>query len=143
MSDESGIGQKVKIAVAVLAFVGAGVLAWWNLREDKTVRVSKERQFICAKTGKVYDYTIQLGDTIPYWSPYSKAHTGYQAEMCYWAKDADGKWIAKLDPTPVLLKGIFEKDAETFCPDCGRKVVGHNPMPPEELMQAARQAAGQ
>ncbi len=71
----------------------------------------------------------------------SDAYTGYQAELCYWAKDANGEWIAKLEPTPVLLKSIFEPGAETVCPDCGHEVVGHNPPPPQELMQAALQAA--
>lgn len=143
MSDESGTRQKVLTGVAVVAFLGAVGLAWWNLREDQAVRYSSERLFICAKTGKVYEYKIKEGDRIPYPSPYSDAHTGYQAELCFWAKDANGEWIAKLEPTPVLLKSIFEPDVETTCPDCGHKVVGHNPRPPEELMQAARQAAGQ
>ena len=42
-----------------------------------------------------------------------------------WTKD--GK--IKQDPTPVLLNEYAGKPGPTFCPDCGRRVVAHNPPP--------------
>jgi hypothetical protein len=47
----------------------------------------------------------------------------YIAELCYWTKD--GK--PKSSPTPVLLNESLGKKEPTFCPDCGRLVVGRNP----------------
>lgn len=135
--------QKVLVGIAALAFIIAGVVAWLNLRESDAVRHSWKRPYICAKTGKPFEHTVQAGEIEPVYSPHSKANTGYHAELCFWTKDANGEWKAKLDPTPVLLKSLFEPDAETFCPDCGHEVVGHNPRPPQELMDAAKREAGQ
>ena len=55
----------------------------------------------------------------------SGGNTGYPSEKCYWTKD--GK--IKTEPTYVLLN-IYKNSSEpTFCPDCGRLVVSHNPAP--------------
>ncbi|MCB9852289.1 MAG: hypothetical protein H6819_04275 [Phycisphaerales bacterium] len=135
--------QKVLIGIAATAFIISGVLIWRNFRDTEPVRRSRERIFICAKTGKPFEHTIQIGESEPIYSPHSKANTGYHAELCFWTKDENGEWKAKLDPTPVLLKSLFDPDAETVCPDCGHDVVGHNPRPPQELMDAAKRAAGQ
>ena len=47
-------------------------------------------------------------------------------------------WKAKLEPTYVLLNKYIGKPGPTICPDCGREVKGHNPLPPPELMEEAR-----
>jgi len=59
---------------------------------------------------------------MPVLAPSGK-NTGYEAELCYWTKD--GK--PKETPTPVLLNIYKGIKGPTFCPDCGRLVVGHNP----------------
>ncbi len=82
------------------------------------------RIFIDAETGKPFRHELKLGDTIPLKAPSGK-ESGYQAELCYWT--GDGK--IKTDPTPVLLNELVGKPGPTFCPDCKRLVVPHNPMP--------------
>jgi len=83
--------------------------------------------FICSETGKTFLHENQEGDTIPLYSPFSKKNTAYIAERCYW--NADG--TIKEKPTYVLILSFVEghENENTFCPDCGRLVVGHNPRP--------------
>lgn len=143
MSEESGSRQTILAGIAGVAFLVAVIIFWRSFQDAEPVRFSKNRTFMCAKTGKAYEYTIKIGDKAPFYCSASGANTGYRAELCYWTKDENGEWKAKLDPTPVLLRSIFEPGAETVCPDCGHDVVGHNPQPPPEMMEAARLAAGQ
>lgn len=142
MSNGTGTREKVLFGVAVVAFVAAGVIVWMNSKESPSVRNSRQRMYICAKTGKAFEHNIEAGEIEPVYSPYSKANTGYHAEKCYWTKDANGDWAAKTEPTYVLLNSLFEPGAETKCPDCGHEVVNHNPDPPRDLMEAARNTAG-
>lgn len=88
-----------------------------------------------AETGKVFEgYRIKDGDTWPWPHPSTKNRTLYPTETCYWTSDGG----AKLEPTYVILNSIVGKEGPTICPDCGREVVAHNPMPsPELLMKAA------
>lgn len=51
---------------------------------------------------------------------------GYIAEYCWWTKD--GK-VNEDKPTYVLLNEYVNRPGPTFCPDCGRLVVAHNPSP--------------
>jgi hypothetical protein len=88
---------------------------------------ANERLFICAKTGKTFEYTLKFGDPIPVKSPHSGEDTGYPADLCYWTREG----AIKKDPTPVLVKSRMGDRAPTFCPDCGRLVVVHNPKPNE------------
>lgn len=139
-----GRGQKIKLIVAGGIFLLAGIWAWAQLSGKSPYAISAERAYICAVTGKAFEYTVKRGDHEPVMSPYTHRRTGYAAEKCYWTKDAEGNWKAKLEPTFVLLKSKLDPNTteETHCPDCGRLVVGHNPMPPQELMDAARAEAG-
>lgn len=105
---------------------------------------TRDRLFMCSETEKSFHFTVDKGVTIPVHSPYSGKDTGYPAELCYWTKD--GK--PKTDPTPVLLNSYKNVAGPTFCPDCGRLVVGHNPVPddnsktpPTRQEYEARQAA--
>lgn len=86
---------------------------------------SRRRPFVCAETGKGFYADIDVGTPIPVMSPYSHKNTGYPAELCYWT--ADGK--VKKEPTLVLINEWLGKNEPTFCPDCGRLVVGRNPGP--------------
>ena len=80
--------------------------------------------YIDANTGKAFDHILEKGERVPIQTP-SGEKAGYPAEPCYWTKD--GK--AKTEPTWVLLNVYSKKPGPTFCPDCGRLVVGHNPPP--------------
>ncbi len=141
MSDGQETRQKVLGGIAFVAILAAAVIFWKSVQDSDPVRRSKVRNYICAKTGKAFDHTVEIGEIVPVYSPHSGANTGYHAELCYWTRDGDGGWKAKLDPTPVLLNSIFEPDADTVCPDCGHEVVGHNPRPPKDMMDTADPAA--
>jgi hypothetical protein len=80
--------------------------------------------YIDTATGKPFKHHNEIGESPPILAP-SGGHTGLKAEACYWK--ADG--TAKTDPTWVLLNEQVGKKGPTFCPDCGRLVVGHNPQP--------------
>lgn len=117
-------------AAAGFALIGAicvGVMVFRSFIADASVSSANTRWFVCAETLKAYKVDLGSVDTIPAPSPYSGKNTGYPAELCYW--NADG--TAKTEPTPVLLNANKNDPAPTFCPDCGRLVVGRNPMPGE------------
>jgi len=111
----------------VLVLIGLGVLIWaikGNFGESDAASLSADRIFIDSSTMKPFNHTLKEGEALPCKAP-SGGNTGYQAELCYWTKD--GK--TKDQPTPVLLNEAVGKPGPTFCPDCGRLVVGHNPAP--------------
>lgn len=120
------------------------MLTW--LFSSTDADTSGNRVFICAETGKSYRHTIATGETMPIYSPFTKRNTGWAAEACYWERDPDkpGQHRAKLEPSYVLLNQFKDPNdkSKTLCPDCGHEVVGHNPMPPRELRDAARQRKG-
>ena len=80
---------------------------------------------IDSENGKTFPHVNKAGDTFPLLSPYSGKNTGYIAEPCYWTASGG----TKTQPTWVLLNQAIGKPGPTFCPDCGRLVVGHNPPP--------------
>jgi hypothetical protein len=112
-------GLGVAIVGAVVYFIFAG-------GHSAAGEESRMRWFVCAETKKPFQKEIDIGMAIPVMSPFSGKATGYPAELCFWTKD--GK--PKDKPTYVLLNKYLGDQSPTFCPDCGRLVVGHNP-PPE------------
>jgi hypothetical protein len=108
----------VFVATAVMALRGA-------LGDDAATAASRDRMYICAKTGKPFRHEVKLGDRTPVPSPHSGENTGYPAELCFWTADGG----TKTDPTPVLLNEYAGKAGPTYCPDCGRLVTGLNPPP--------------
>jgi hypothetical protein len=90
---------------------------------------SRNRWFVCAQTRKSFKARLEVGMSVPVMSPFSHKATGYPAELCYWKKDG----TPKREPTPVLLNRLADPNdnSPTFCPDCGRLVVAHNPPPAE------------
>ena len=116
---------KVCLGVVILA---AGVFCFYQIRNifgaSQGAVHANDRIFVCSETGKGFHVKLTESLTIPVHSPYSGKNTGYPAELCYWT--ADGK--PKSDPTPVLMNSYIGKTGPTFCPECGRLVVGHNPM---------------
>ena len=98
-----------------------------NTASAEAEDLSRYRWFVDSTTGKPFKYELKIGTPVPVPAP-SGGNTGYPAELCYWTKD--GK--IKDQPTPVLLNELIGKPGSTFCPDCGRLVVGHNPAPNPE-----------
>src|SRR5262245_34045270 len=124
---QSPKGRVVVLCLLILVVALAGWQVWNYLGPSDAVKLSRERAFICSETGKAFNYELREGVRIPVKSPYSGKETGYPAELCYWTKEGQ---IAK-DSTPVLLNNWVGKSGPTFCPVCGRLVVGHNPRPVE------------
>jgi hypothetical protein len=117
-------GQIVGI-VGSLGLIVLMVFVVKNTFTSAAEAASTDRVFICAETGKPFKHSIEIGDRNPIESPYSGKRSGYPAELCFWT--ADGK--TKKEPTYVLLKSYKGDKGPTFCPDCGRLVVGLNPAP--------------
>lgn len=125
----------------VLAGIGVGALtiARWVASAGDLPRELRERTLIDAETGAVFeDMPVPTGAPLPLAHPQTGRATLYPAERCHW--NADG--TAKLEPTYVLLNQFTGSDDPTTCPDCGRAVVAHNPLPPDALMIEAAERAG-
>ena len=119
--------QKGRVVVGA-AIVGVVALLFWVLGgRSPGAAASADRTYICSKTGKVFKVTLKPGMEIPVKSPYSGEMTGYPAEECFW--NADG--TTRKEPSFVLVRKYLGEKEETFCPDCGRRVVPHNPAPVE------------
>jgi hypothetical protein len=121
----STTGGKVTAGVAVVVIFACLYVEVRNAIWPPAAAAMHEGSFICSQTGKVFQHEPKAGERIPVYSPYSGSNTGYPAEFCYWT--ADGQ--IKSDPTPVLLNLWIGTPGPTFCPDCGRLVVMHNPRP--------------
>ena len=116
------IGKGTVIGAAVLCLV---VLVCKLLPSNPALDASSRRVFIDSKTMQPFKVTLESGMMIPIKAP-SGGNTGYPAELCYWTKDGG----TRKDPYPVLLKNVLDPNAgPTFCPDCGRLVIGRNPAP--------------
>ena len=115
-----------RVTAAVVVLVGLAAVVFAATRffgPSAAARVSRERTFICAETKKPFDYTIKSGDMIPVRSPFSGKNTGFPAEICNWTREG----TVGTKETAVLLNSHVGSSEPTFCPDCGRLVVGHNP----------------
>ncbi len=121
---ESGPGKAVGVAVSLLLLIVAGFMVTAYIRGD-TAAVARESVFICTETGKAFAHTNKNGEVSPIYSPFSGKPTGIRAEACYWTASGAPKSSA----TWVLLNEFIKKPGPTFCPDCGRRVLGHNPVP--------------
>lgn len=121
------------IAVVVLAVAGFILYSTFTGGTNPAAQ-SRTRAMIDRDTGEVFEkYVVEEGMTVPYINPSTKKPTLYPAEKCFWTRE--GK--AKLTPTYVLLREYKGEQGETLCPDCGKRVVIHNPSPPAKLMSEA------
>jgi hypothetical protein len=118
-------GRIVTISVGAVPLLIITWIVWSRLTTSEAAKAASERTFICAETGKTFDHVLERGEVIPVKSPHSGKNTGYPAELCYWTKDGS----TRTDPVPVLLEEHKGIRGPTFCPDCGRRVVAHNPFP--------------
>jgi hypothetical protein len=133
----------LKLIIAGVIFVAAGVTAWIMLSGNTPADLVAQQVYVCIETNRTFEHKVSEGEMEPILSPYSKKNTGYAAERCYWKKMPDGTYKAKKTPTYVVLKRRIDETSneKTYCPDCDREVVGHNPMPTPEEMQAAEAEA--
>lgn len=128
--------QQLKIGLSIAAILVALVLlAWQTFGGGQTAaEESVRRAVVDAETGEIIEeFRIPKDGMYPWVNPASGKATLYPAEKCFWTKD--GK--AKLKPTYVLLNQFKGEKGDTICPDCGRRVVAHNPMPPMNLFNDA------
>lgn len=111
-----------------IVLVSLGAIVWAvksSLGDSLGAAASQERVFICSETLKPFNHELKTGEGVPIYSPASGKQTGYPAELCYWTKEG----TIKSTPTPVLLNDWLGNRTPTYCPDCGRLVVAHNPVP--------------
>jgi hypothetical protein len=120
----STTGQVVGAFVALVT-IAIGIRALISQFSGSEVeQMSRDRVMIDTVTGKPFEYTISIGDSVPVKAP-SGGLTGVPAEMCFWTKDGQ----AKKNPTYVLMNSDIGETGPTFCPDCERLVVPMNPPP--------------
>lgn len=132
-ADKQKIFRISILTLGVIAFLFIGYKTFTGFRSP-TAELSRTRVMIDAATGDIITrFRLEDGMSMPYPHPRTGERTVWPAEACFWT--ADGK--AKLEPTYVLLNEFVGKPGPTKCPDCGRDVVRHNPMPPDELILEA------
>ncbi len=129
----------VALAVGSVALLGFVVLRHTVFAEPSLEKLSRIRAAVDSATGEAFpSVEVEDGTAWPWVNPKTGQRTLYPAEFCHWTKD--GK--AKFEPTYVLLNEIVGKPGKTICPDCGRVVVAHNPLPPNELLIEAAKSEG-
>lgn len=143
-SKRAGIDRRT-VGVVALTVASLGILSFVLFRSINTYQNSPDTQsryraLVDSETGQVFeDFRVPSGATFPLKNPSTGKPTLYMAEACFWTKD--GK--AKLTPTWVFVKETAGQQGPTMCPDCGRKVIPHNPTPPDQLMiEAAQRSSG-
>lgn len=126
---ESFLRRHAGRSAVIAGLVAGGAVVFWVIRAgvgpSEAAAIAGRRTYVCSETGKAFVHTLVAGESSPVTSPYTRRPTGYLAEWCYWT--ADGR--PKSEPTPVLLNLYRDGSGPTFCPDCGRLVVAHNPRP--------------
>lgn len=127
-----------QVVMLVLGVAALAIAAFMAVRGpgrgvDSAAAASRKRPSICSESFEVFqEFRIKQGDSQPWANPKTGRRTIYPAEACYWTKDGG----VTLEPTWVLLNEYVGKPERTKCPECGRDVVAHNPMPPIEKMSA-------
>jgi len=123
------------VAFCMALLTVAALLVWVSAASENRglIERANTRIFVCTETGRSFPHRWQEGEEEPIESPFTGRPTAWLAEQCYWTRDGR----AKRTPTYVVVKERLGLKEKTFCPDCGREVVSHNPMPPEELFRSA------
>lgn len=126
----------IKIVGSIAALLMAAVVIGYQMfgGSETAATASRRRDLLDSETLEVFrDFGVEEGTRHPWKNPKTGKNTLYPAERCFWTKD--GK--AKAEPTYVLLNQFIGKPGDTMCPDCGRKVIPHNPTPPIKLINEA------
>lgn len=127
--------RAMRPAVAI-ALTAAAVISAWRLLGGSgpdLASASRTRTLIDAVSGEVFvDHRVPDGASFPLPHPGTGEATLYPAEACHWTAEGEAKW------TPTWVHIPLDQ-ASAACPDCGRKVVPHNPRPPEDKMLQALQ----
>jgi hypothetical protein len=118
----SGPGKVVSALLCLSAVGVAAVLIVRNLGGDPSI-AANQRVFVDVSTGQPFGHDLTLGEEIPVLAP-SGSRSGYPAERCYWTREG----TPTDQPSFVVLNETMAKTGPTFCPDCDRLVVGHNPV---------------
>jgi len=119
----AGMGIAGVLVIIGLVFAVTSIRGFGSTEASEN---ASNRMFVDASTNppKAFPVELKVGMEVPVKAP-SGGMTGWPAEKCYWTKD--GK--TKTEPTYVLLNVYLGREDPTFCPDCGRLVVAHNPAP--------------
>lgn len=125
--------NKTKVILSVAMLVIAAIVMVFSMSGQEMITDGKTRLAIDSETSQVYKIRLVDGETFPWKNPDTGKNSLYPVEKCYWTRD--GK--AKLEPTFVFVKSYAGIKEKTTCPDCGREVRPHNPLPPDELMSEA------
>ena len=114
--------RAISVTGVVICAIVVGVLIARS-SGSAAAAASRQRWFVCTKTGQAFQANLEIGMRFPIHSPFSGENTGMPAELCSWTADGG----IRKDPVPVLLNSDIGSPEPTFCPDCGRLVVGRNP----------------
>jgi len=133
--------QQIKLVSAVVMIVVAALVAFYNLFGGGPTpgELSRRRDLIdVEEPHEVFlNHKIPEDGRFPYVNPKTGKESLFPVERCYYNKDGS----VKLIPTYVLLNSYKNNETETKCPDCGRRVVPHNPAPTAELARMAAEKA--
>jgi len=124
--------QRMKLIGAIVILAAAGGIVWYQIGgRNEAVHQAEVRKLQCASTGKTFAHDLVLGEIEPMKCEICGKMDAYWPEACYWTKDASGKWAIKEVPSYVILPRRMDPEGASTakCPDCGRRVVGHNPRP--------------
>ena len=133
--------RKLKVIASIgMLVIAAGLLVWQVMGTGPSdATLSRQRDVIDSRTGTVFlGFRIPADTRFPWVNPSTGEPTLFPAEKCFYTKDGG----AKTEPTYVLLRSYRGESGDTTCPDCGRKVVAHNPAPLEELARMANEKNG-
>jgi len=123
------------VFIFAVLFATAGYLAWRTFTTAPPPEVdTPEVVYMCAETNKTFMHMPVTDEDQPILSPYSKKNTVYRPESGYWTKDVR----QKTEPTYIILNERLGKKEATVCPDCGRLVQPHNPLPPKGTPKAEK-----
>jgi hypothetical protein len=127
--------RSLLIGFSLVLLAGSGMIYWArSAPDDERIFIeANTRICVCTETGRSFPHRAKAGEEEPIVSPFTGRRTAWTAEACYWTRDGR----AKRTPTYVVLKERMGINERTICPDCGREVVGHNPLPPADLFKTA------
>jgi hypothetical protein len=121
---QSTAGKVLAIAAIVLCIGAAAWSIWSNVGQDSAVKDANALIFMDIENGRTFKVIPTADMPYPYKSPFTGHMTCYHAELCGWTKDGH----VRSEPFAVVLNSELGKSGPTFCPDCGRLVVPHNPV---------------